>query len=109
MHKSRKQDISAINEDSEPLLSNSNSMSSKPTEDPFYTIREYVLTLIQEFVDQLAVCYISFFTICSEVRSQADQVKVRHERFQDLVRSVDTSSNVEFKDLRKGIICVLVY
>lgn len=75
----RKPDISPLNEDSEPLLSNSNMAASKPTEDPFYTIRD-------------------------EVRSQADQVKVRHERFQDLVRSVDTSSNVEFKDLRKGLV-----
>lgn len=73
------------NSDSEPLLNSNYSnnidkmSASRPTEDPFYTIRD-------------------------EVRSQADQVKVRHERFQDLVKTVDTSSNVEFKELRKGLV-----
>lgn len=45
-----------------------------------------------------------FYTIRDEVKSQADQVKIRYEKFLDLVKAVDTSTNVEFIDLRNGLI-----
>jgi hypothetical protein len=45
-----------------------------------------------------------FYTIRDEVRSLAENVKVRHEKFQDEVRNCDTSSNLAFKELRKGLV-----
>jgi CRISPR/Cas system CMR-associated protein Cmr1 (group 7 of RAMP superfamily) len=39
----------------------------------------------------------------SEVKLQSDQLKVRHEKFQDMVRNVDTSTNPEFLELRKSM------
>ncbi len=40
----------------------------------------------------------------SEVKVQADQIKIRHDKFQDMFRNVDTSTNTEFIELRKGMI-----
>lgn len=45
-----------------------------------------------------------FITIRNEVKAQTEQIKVRHEMFQDLVKNCDTSSSTEFKDLRKGLV-----
>lgn len=33
-----------------------------------------------------------------------DKIKARHEKFQDLVFNVNTATNVEFKELRKGLV-----
>lgn len=33
-----------------------------------------------------------------------DKIIVRHQKFQDLVFNVNTASNAEFKDLRKGLV-----
>lgn len=38
------------------------------------------------------------------MKGKAEQLKVRHEKFQDLVKNVDTSSNQEFMELRKGLV-----
>lgn len=40
--------------------------------------------------------------MCSEVRNRTEQIRLKHERYQELVRTCDTSSSVEFKDFRKG-------
>ena len=39
----------------------------------------------------------------SHVQSQIDKVRIKYDKFKDLVMNTDTSSNVEFKDLRKGL------
>ena len=53
---------------------------------------------------QLCIPLIDFPGLNSEVRTQAEQIKIRHERFQDLVNTCDTYSSQEFKELRKGIL-----
>ena len=45
---------------------------------------------------------IVFYLWYSNVNSQVEKIKVRHEKFLDLVKNTDTSSNEEFKELRKG-------
>jgi chromosome segregation ATPase len=37
------------------------------------------------------------------VQKQVDKIQGRHEQFQNLYRNVDTSSSVEFKELKKGL------
>jgi hypothetical protein len=64
---------------SKPNSPSKEPLMARPTEDPFYTIRD-------------------------EVRSLAENIKVRHEKFQDEVRNCDTSSNLSFKELRKGLV-----
>lgn len=84
-------------EDREPLLeektpgtsssssSNSNTMaavggtSANSSSDPFYTVRD-------------------------NVNSQVEKIKVRHEQFLGLVKTVDTSTSVDFKELQKGLV-----
>lgn len=62
-------------EDSEgyPLLG-----MSKPSDDPFYAVRDNVAT-------------------------QVERIKMKNEKFKALMKKVDTSSNADFKELRKGI------
>lgn len=62
-------------DDQEPLL---NSMATKNEIDPYYSVRDHV-------------------------QSQLERIKLKHERFQDLLRTVDTSSSSEFKEVRKGL------
>eukprot|EP01038_Epipyxis_sp_PR26KG_P011474 gene11474-15368_t len=62
-------------EDREPLLD----MSKSDNPDPFYSVRD-------------------------NVNSQIEKIKIKHEKFQDLLRNTDTSTNLEFKDLRKNIV-----
>eukprot|EP00595_Chromulina_sp_UTEXLB2642_P002212 CAMPEP_0196761094 /NCGR_PEP_ID=MMETSP1095-20130614/215_1 /TAXON_ID=96789 ORGANISM="Chromulina nebulosa, Strain UTEXLB2642" /NCGR_SAMPLE_ID=MMETSP1095 /ASSEMBLY_ACC=CAM_ASM_000446 /LENGTH=223 /DNA_ID=CAMNT_0042110189 /DNA_START=64 /DNA_END=732 /DNA_ORIENTATION=+ len=45
-----------------------------------------------------------FYTVRDNVQSQVDRIKVSHEKFQGLIRNTDTSSNSEFKDLRKALV-----
>ncbi|KAJ1419332.1 soluble NSF attachment protein receptor, partial [Ochromonadaceae sp. CCMP2298] len=63
-------------EDREPLLN----MSSQSFEaDPFYTVRD-------------------------NVHAQVERLKVRHDKFQQLCKTTDTSADAEFKDLRKNLV-----
>lgn len=41
--------------------------------------------------------------ICSDVQRQIDKLRARHERFKELYPNVDTSTNSEFKELKKGL------
>lgn len=45
-----------------------------------------------------------FYTVRDNVNSQVEKIKVRHEQFLGLVKSIDTSSSAEFKELRKGLV-----
>ena len=45
-----------------------------------------------------------FYAVRDNVNSQVEKIKVRHEQFLGLVKSCDTSSSVEFKELRKGLV-----
>lgn len=60
--------------DEEPLLESD--MAS--TADPFYTVRD-------------------------NVNSQVERIKVKNEKFQDLVQTINTATSPEFKDLRKNL------
>lgn len=51
---------------------------SKANEDPFYAVRE-------------------------DVQKQVERIKSRFEKFKEMYRSTDTSTNMEFKDLKKGL------
>ena len=46
----------------------------------------------------------SFF---SEVKSKIEKLKAKYEKFQDMLKTVDTSSNAEFKELQKGMLFAL--
>ena len=41
--------------------------------------------------------------LCRNTQIFIDKITVRHEKFQDLVFNVNTATNAEFKDLRKGL------
>ena len=45
-----------------------------------------------------------FYTVRDNVNNQVEKIKVRHEQFLGLVKTVDTSSSAEFKELRKGLV-----
>lgn len=45
-----------------------------------------------------------FYTVRDSVNSQVDKIKVRYEQFLGLVKAVDTATNADFKELRKGLI-----
>ena len=47
------------------------------------------------------------YTFNSKVSAQVEKLKIRHEKFQQLTKSTDTSTNAEFKDLRKSTFCEL--
>ena len=66
-------------EDRIPFLNNTNMANNNNSADPFYAVRD-------------------------NVNSQVEKIKIRHEQFLGLVKSCDTSSNVEFKELRKGLV-----
>jgi len=55
------------------------SSSSAASDDPFHAVRDNVHTYV-------------------------DRIKIRHEKFQDLVFNSNTANNPEFKELRKGLI-----
>ena len=50
--------------------------------------------------------------LCSNVQTYVDRIKIRHEKFQDLVFNSNTANNSEFKDVRKGgyiYVCVVSF
>ena len=65
--------------DQTPLMAANGAKPASAAEDPFYAVRENTQTFI-------------------------DKIKVRHDKFQDLVFNVNTATNAEFKELRKGLI-----
>lgn len=53
----------------------------------------------------MLLCFCSFpgaFTRTSEVSAKIEYIKVRLERFQDLLNNTNTAQNRDFQDLRKG-------
>jgi len=44
-----------------------------------------------------------YFGVRDNVKAQCDKMKVKNKRFHDMLRSVNTASNLEFKDLRKAL------
>jgi len=44
-----------------------------------------------------------FYTVRDEIQNQVEKLKVKHERFLDLVRNTNTGTS-EFKELRKGMV-----
>eukprot|EP01041_Mallomonas_annulata_P006501 gene6501-13128_t len=62
--------------DREPLMASKQATSS---EDPFYAVRDNVQTFVE-------------------------RIKIRYERFQDLIKNCDTATTPEFKELRKGLV-----
>lgn len=108
-------------EDQRPLLIDEDTMMSKDSTDPFYTVKEYVPYYTLNNTTNITVyphCNVLQFTLphslysliffpfpllfYSNVNSQVEKIKVRHEKFLDLVKNTDTSSNGEFKELRAG-------
>jgi len=45
-----------------------------------------------------------FYVVRDNVNAQVERIKVRHDKFQDMLRNSDTASSGEFKELRKGLI-----
>mmetsp|Transcript_19996 Transcript_19996/g.28727 ORF Transcript_19996/g.28727 Transcript_19996/m.28727 type:complete len:269 (-) Transcript_19996:171-977(-) len=45
-----------------------------------------------------------FYAVRDNVQTYVDRIKIRHEKFQDLVFNSNTANNSEFKDVRKGLI-----
>jgi hypothetical protein len=70
------------------------SKSAGASEDPFYAVREYGSI----FSSLKLLIY-----FCSNVQTYVDRIKVRHEKFQDMVMNVNTANNNEFKEMRKGL------
>lgn len=44
-----------------------------------------------------------FYSVRDNVSSQLERIKVKSEKFQDMVKTTNTAINVDFKDLRKGL------
>lgn len=63
--------------DNTPLMATAGKANA--SDDPFYAVRENTQIFI-------------------------DKITVRHQKFQDLVFNVNTATNSEFKDLRKGLV-----
>ena len=47
-------------------------------------------------------CFITTSNVASNVNSNVEKTKLKHEKFQDLVMNTNTYNNSEFKELRKG-------
>jgi len=47
--------------------------------------------------------WILLYLLCSDVQKQVDKIRGRHEQFQNMYRNVDTSTSIEFKELKKGL------
>ena len=45
-----------------------------------------------------------FYTVRDNVQAQVDRIKVKHEKFLDIVQNTDTSVGSEYKELRKGLV-----
>lgn len=45
-----------------------------------------------------------FYKVRDNVNTQVERIKVKHDKFQDLLRNCDTAVNVDFKDLRKALL-----
>ena len=45
-----------------------------------------------------------FYTVKDSVSSQVDKIKVRYEQFLGLVKTVDTATHADFKELRKNLV-----
>ena len=46
--------------------------------------------------------FLHLLKLLRDVNKQVEKVKIKYEQFKDLLKRVDTSTNVEFKELRKG-------
>mmetsp|Transcript_27807 Transcript_27807/g.26625 ORF Transcript_27807/g.26625 Transcript_27807/m.26625 type:complete len:251 (+) Transcript_27807:127-879(+) len=44
-----------------------------------------------------------FYTVRDNVNSQVEKIKIRHETFLDYVKNSDTSTNIDFKEIRKDL------
>jgi len=65
--------------------------------DDHHEDREPLLTMSKNDVDP-------FYSVRDNVNGQIEKIKVRHDKFQDLIKNTDTSVNTEFKDLRKNLV-----
>lgn len=45
-----------------------------------------------------------FYTVRDNVQAQVDRIKVKHEKFLDIVQNTDTSVGSEYKEIRKGLV-----
>lgn len=45
-----------------------------------------------------------FYKVRDNVNAQVERIKVKHDKFQDLLRNCDTAQNVDFKELRKVLL-----
>ena len=52
-------------------------------------------------IHHYAYLLISDISSNSYLTSQMEAIKEKHDRFQELLRTVDTTSNQEFKEIRK--------
>ena len=71
-------------------------------------------------MSHLPCIYFQCFDIESNVASVTNKIKMRYEKFLDMVKSCDTASDSNFKDFRKGLskdlraadrvsICIYIY
>jgi len=45
-----------------------------------------------------------YYGVRDNVKVQCDKMKVKNARFHDMLRTCNTASSLEFKDLRKGLV-----
>ena len=62
--------------------------------------------LESECCDQALHFKLIDFSYNSNVNNQIEKIKIKNEKFLDLVKNTDTSVNIEFKDLRKSMMIV---
>lgn len=62
--------------------------------------KRYVLALITR--NLLSFAFPSLTLDTSEVSAKVEYIKVRLERFQDLLNNTNTAQNRDFQDLRRG-------
>lgn len=83
--------------DNTPLMANSGKANA--SDDPFYAVREWVSPTDKKHFNLTSIPIISRNT-----QIFIDKIAARHEKFQDMVFNVNTATNTEFKDLRKGLV-----
>ena len=45
-----------------------------------------------------------FYKVRDNVNAQVERIRLKNDKFQDLLRNCDTAKNAEFKDLRKVLL-----
>ena len=104
---------------------------SNLSEDPYYAVRKYVLVFIslrrisillcttllinptvlwlkvstypKHLVHLLFILSSLYFDLNSNVAAVTDKIKMRYEKFLDMVKTCDTANDSNFKDFRKGL------